>query len=101
MAVLNQRGPTSTLALLVALALFCGSLPSVVGVISEQGPAFTLDICHPLNSLEQPVIVVIAPLSPIRFKAELPLLGTAAEFIANPPIEISIRPETPPPKTLA
>ena len=100
MAVLNQR-PSSGLALVLALALFCGSLPSVVGVVSEQGPAFTLDICHPLNSLEQPVTVVIAPLSPVRFSAELPAVGPVAEFIANPPTEISVRPETPPPKTLA
>jgi hypothetical protein len=101
MAVLNQRGPTSALALLVALALFCGSLPTVVGVVSEQGPAFTLDICHPLQSLEQPATIVIAPLSQRGFRAELLVFGPAAEFVPNPPTEISVRPETPPPKTLA
>ena len=50
------------IARVTVLALLLGGMPITTGVIvaGDSTPAFTVDICHPLQSLEQPSLPVFA-----------------------------------------
>lgn len=58
----KRQALRALVAPLLALAVLLASLPLVTGVIlQDQTPAFTLDICHPLQSQSQSPSVVPLP----------------------------------------
>jgi hypothetical protein len=89
------------IAWLLVAALFCGGLPMLTGVvvIADSKPAFTLDVCHPLNAASYNLSPSTAPLVPMHAAAQ-PLAdwGMAREFVALLPPGAARAPDPPPPK---
>lgn len=84
----------------MALVMMIASLPSVgVIVISERcGPTISMDICHPLQSLDSsPTIVAIAPAHP-EIRAKILSRETIPQFVPIPKSKFAEAPDPPPPK---
>lgn len=92
------------IAAAVALAMLTASLPAtgVIVVADRSGPCFTLDICHPLQSLDRvPDAIAIArpaPPASLSFPARW---EPAVEPVAAKPAGFAAAPDPPPPKPLA
>ncbi|MGH7905599.1 MAG: hypothetical protein ACREP6_03135 [Candidatus Binataceae bacterium] len=104
MALLRRPERFRFIAAALAIILFAGSLPVVTGIIlmPNSPPAFTLDICHPLQSFDAPSNVSLAPLNaPCVFTVLLHDRGVAPEasfgFAARP----GDTPDPPPPRSPA
>ena len=96
-----DRASIRQIAAAMALVMVMASLPSIgVIVISDQsGPSISMDICHPLQSLENAPAVV-----PIARPAQ-PAVGTkvlshevAAQFVPILKSKLADTPDPPPPK---
>lgn len=96
-----DRASIRQIAAAMALVMVMASLPSIgVIVISDQsGPSISMDICHPLQSLESaPAIVPIA-------RPAQPAVGTkvlsnevSAQFVPILKSKLADTPDPPPPK---
>jgi hypothetical protein len=105
MAVLNCRpGCPRVTAVVLILALFVVGLPSLSGVImtgARGSPAFTLDICHSLPSINHGLAFSPFPLGNTLCSIDRPLLSdTAPELHKLLVIRVSEAPDPPPPKSL-
>jgi hypothetical protein len=88
---------------LLACALILASMPTITGVIViDSKPAFTLDICHPLQSADRSSGTSIIALPPPQRPAQvLAQKGAATDSAAVRPIRPSDKPDPPPPKIRA
>jgi hypothetical protein len=98
-----NRNSLRQIAAVIAIVMTFASVPvaGVIAVDSQAGPSFTLDICHPLQSLDQaPNAVTIArPAQPVLaclvFEHKLApsdrlvLEGKAANDLDSPPPKLS------------
>jgi hypothetical protein len=96
-----DRASIRQLAAAMALVMMIASLPSIgVIVISDRsGPSISMDICHPLQSLDSaPAAVPIArPAQPAR-GTQILSHETFAQFIAVLKCRFAESPDPPPPK---
>lgn len=86
-------------------ALLIGGLPLLSGVTiittTDNTPAFTLNICHPLPGFNEGSGFSAVPLVEKTSALEKPsLLGTVVEAQDPSIVRASERPDIPPPKTL-
>jgi hypothetical protein len=90
-------------AILVAVALLLGGMPIVASrAAPDSRPAFTLDICHPLqavNAASGPCNLPILHAQAIAHKPAL--VGILAEAIFTMATRPADAPDPPPPKTPA
>ena len=89
------------LAAVMALVLAIANLPSI-GVIvipDRSGPTISLDLCHPLQSLDTSsnVILIARPAQP-ETGAEIFSHETLAQFVPILKSKFSETPDPPPPK---
>jgi hypothetical protein len=103
LAALGNRGCSVANCAILAAALILGSVQPLLGVMAYQDstPAFTLDICHPLQSLDHsPSVIGLAlPSSPGRF---MPIdFERFCEFAFHPLSEFVADIDPPPPKQAA
>jgi hypothetical protein len=99
-----DRASMRQLAAAMAFVMMMASLPSIgVLVISDRsGPAISLDICHPLQSLETSsgTVLVARPALP-ALGAEIVAHETLSQFVPILKSKLAEAPDTPPPKLLA
>jgi hypothetical protein len=100
-----RSGHASNLDLLrviVAAALLFASMPSMIGVsVLGSGPAFTADICHPLQTLSNAPGVSLTALVSAPVTPEPPAARETIEpKNAISPTRLAEAPDPPPPKTL-
>jgi hypothetical protein len=91
---MRQLGATMALVMMVA------SLPTIgVIVISDRsGPTISLDVCHPLQSLDTaPIILVARPAQP-EIGARIFSHETLAQFVPILKSKFAETPDPPPPK---
>jgi hypothetical protein len=100
-ALMIDRASIRQLAAAMALVMMMASLPSIgVIVISDRsGPSISMDICHPLQSLDSaPAVVPIArpaePASGTRILSH----ETIAQFVPVLKCRFAEPPDPPPPK---
>ncbi len=100
---MTRRDCQTVIACALTLVLLVGSLPLMVGVtVQNSQPAFTLDICHPLQVLDQsPVITVMAAGGSGLTQPQLPASGRPIEFVLRAQPGWVAPPDPPPPKTLS
>jgi len=100
---LKSRSQYSPLALLIAAALFVASMPVAVNALPPNGaPAFTLDICHPLQPFDTgSVRCDLPPLLRWPITHELPTSGIVNEQLTTVTTRAAEAPDPPPPKFLA
>ena len=103
LAALSDRDCSAANCAMLEVALTLGSVQPLLGVIVYQDsrPAFTLDICHPLQSLDQSPSVV--PLAPPSARGRFVLVGVArvCELVSRPLTEFIADIDPPPPKPAA
>jgi hypothetical protein len=92
------------LAAAMAVVVTLASLPSigVIVVVDSSGPTIALDLCHPLQSLDQSAnsIVVARPGTPAAIAKDV----SRESFFNFVPLlkgKLADAPESPPPKTFA
>jgi hypothetical protein len=99
-----DRASMRQLATAMALVMMMASLPSIgVIVISDRsGPAISLDICHPLQSLETSsgTLLVARPALP-ALGAEIVPHETLTQFVPILKSKLAEAPDPPPPKLLS
>jgi hypothetical protein len=91
------------LAAAMALVISIGSLPTigVIVIADRSGPSLSLDVCHPLQSLDtSSTLVLIARPAPPELDATIDSQQTFAEF-APLPDKLADTPDPPPPKQLS
>ena len=100
----SSRRPDRATAAIVALAILLGGMPLTLGivVVHSSEAAFTLDICHPVQSFSH---------SPVTMAAIFPDSPAVAQFLPDrgrypaPIVALRMRaadaPDPPPPKTRA
>ena len=91
------------LAAAIALVITMASLPSIgVIVISDRsGPTISLDVCHPLQSLDtSPNVMLIARPSQPETGAEILSHETLAQFVPILKSKFADTPDPPPPEQL-
>jgi hypothetical protein len=98
-----DRRSARQLAAAMALVMMMASLPSIgVIVISDRsGPSISLDICHPLQSLDSPssAVLIARPASP-EIGARIPSHQALAPFVPTLKSKFAEAPDPPPPKPL-
>ena len=96
-----DRSSLRQLAAAMALVMAIASLPSIgVIVISDRsGPSISLDICHPLSSLDVSTgtVLIARPARP-EFGGRLLSAETFAQFVPILKSKFAESPEPPPPK---
>jgi hypothetical protein len=96
-----DRASIRQLAAAMALVMMIASLPSIgVIVISDRsGPSISMDICHPLQSLDNaPAVVPIArPAEPAR-GTQIFSHETFTQFVPVLKCRFAESPDPPPPK---
>jgi hypothetical protein len=89
------------LAAVMALVLAIANLPSI-GVIvipDRSGPTISLDLCHPLQSLDtSPNLILIARPAQPETCAEILSHETLAQFVPIVKNKVAETPDPPPPK---
>lgn len=105
MAFLRRKsGPSAVIAQALVVALLIGGLPLLSGVVivgTHDGPAFTLNICHPLPGLDHGASFPAVPLVDGRPSLEKPSLYIVLHEADTPPLSfMSEAPDPPPPKSL-
>ena len=88
------------LAAAMALVIAIASLPSigVIVIADRNGPSITLDLCHPLPSLDtSSILVLIARPAPPKIDATIASREDLSE-VAPLPDKLSETPDPPPPK---
>ena len=85
----------------MALVLTIANLPSigVVVVPDRSGPTISLDVCHPLQSLDaSPNLVLVARPAQPETGAVIPSHETLAQFVPILKNKFAETPDPPPPK---
>jgi len=96
-----DRSSIRQLAATMALVMVMASLPSIgVIVISDQsGPSISMDICHPLQSLDSaPAIVPIARPAQTAIGTQVLSHEVAVQFVPILKSKLADTPDPPPPK---
>jgi len=91
------------LAAAMALVITMASLPTigVIVIADRSGPSLTLDVCHPLQSLDtSSTLILIARPAPPEIDATIDSQQTFSEF-APLPDKLADAPDPPPPKQLS
>ena len=91
------------LAAVMALVIAIASLPSigVIVIADRNGPSITLDVCHPLPSLDtSSSLVLIARPAPPEIVATIDSQQTFSE-VAPLPDQLAETPDPPPPKQIS
>lgn len=92
------------LAAAMAFVMMMASLPSVgVIVISDRsGPSISIDVCHPLQSLETSsgTVLVARPARP-ELGAKVAFDEAVAQYVPTRKFRFAEAPNPPPPKPLA
>lgn len=99
---MKHRPQYSLLAILLAAALFAGSMPVVVSASPRDGrTAFTLDICHPLQAFDTgSARCDLPPLLNWSITHEPQESGAVTEFAMTVVTRANEPPDPPPPKAL-
>jgi len=97
---LSDRGCSAINCAILTIALVLGSLQPLLGVViyQDSAPAYTLDICHPLQSLDHTMAapVLALPAASARF---VPLVfNKVAETVFHPVNGFVADIDPPPPK---
>jgi hypothetical protein len=96
---ITMRQLAAAMALVIAIA----SLPSigVIVIADGSGPSLSLDVCHPLQSLDtSSTLVLIARPAPPEIDATIDSRETFSEF-APLPDKLADTPDPPPPKQIS
>lgn len=108
MAVLiaNRRSARERRAVSIALAMIVGvmSMPVVYGIVFlDARCAITLDICHPLQSVDSSAPTLLAPPTPgVRIAGAHPQWRESVDLAASEPLSrLAEAPDPPPPKARA
>ena len=89
------------LAAAMALVIAIASLPTigVIVIADSSGPSLTLDVCHPLQSLDtSSTLILIARPAPPEIGATIVSRDMFAEFAPLPNDNLAETPDPPPPK---
>jgi hypothetical protein len=92
------------LAASMALVMMIASLPSigVIVVSDSSGPSISMDICHPLQSLDSaPAIGPIARPAQTEMGAKILSHEVPAQFVPVLKSKFAEAPDPPPPKSLS
>jgi hypothetical protein len=98
-----DRTSMRQLAAAMALVMMIASLPSIgVIVISDRlGPTISMDICHPLQSLESsPGTVLVARPAQPEIGGRIVSHETLTQFVPVLKSKLAEAPDPPPPKLL-
>ena len=96
-----DRASMRQLAVAMALVMMMASLPSlgVVIIADRSGPCISMDICHPLQSLDSaPIAVPIARPAPSGIGAKIVSHETVAQIVPVLKSKLADTPDPPPPK---
>jgi hypothetical protein len=96
-----DRASIRQLAAAMALVMMIATLPSIgVIVISDRfGPSISMDICHPLQSLDSaPAVAPIARPAQPASGTKIVTYEVAAEFVPILKSKLADTPDPPPPK---
>jgi hypothetical protein len=96
-----DRASLRQLAAVMALVMMMASLPSIgVIVVSDRsGPSISMDICHPLQSLDSaPALVPIARPAQPGSSTQILSHETFAQFVPILKCRFADSPDPPPPK---
>ena len=100
-ALMLDRHSVRQLAATMALVMMMASLPSigVIVIVDQSGPSILMDICHPLQSLDNvPATVPIARPAQPASSARVLSHETFAQFVPVLKRRFAESPDTPPPK---
>jgi|SRR5271165_3955017 len=103
-SLMRDRTAMRQLAAAMALVMMMASLPSIgVIVISDRsGPTISMDICHPLQSLDSsPSTVLIARPAHPEIGGRILSHETLAQFVPVLKSKLAEAPDPPPPKLLS
>ena len=92
------------LAAAMALAMMMATLPTigVIVVADQSGPSLSLDVCHPLQSLDtSSTLILIARPAPPEINAKIFSSETFPEFIPLAKDTLAEAPDPPPPKQIS
>jgi hypothetical protein len=92
------------LAAAMALVMMMASLPSIglIVIVDRSGPSISMDICHPLQSLDSaPAIVLIARPAQPEMGRRILSHETFAQFVPVLKSKLAETPDPPPPKLIA
>jgi hypothetical protein len=92
------------LAATMAIVLMMASLPTigVIVIADRSGPSLSLDVCHPLQSLDSSSsVVLIARPAPPEIDARIASRETFQELISIAKDTLSDTPDPPPPKQIS
>ena len=85
----------------MALVMMMASLPSIglIIVADRSGPSISMDVCHPLQSLETSsgTVLVARPAQP-ALDAKIVSQEEVAQFVPIPKSKFAETPDPPPPK---
>jgi hypothetical protein len=99
-----DRASTRQLAAAIALVMLMASLPSigVIVIADRSGPSISMDICHPLQSLDSsPGTVLIARPAQPEIGAKIPSHEALGQFVPVLKSKLTEAPDPPPPKLLS
>jgi hypothetical protein len=88
----------------MAVVIAIASLPTigVIVIADRSGPSLTLDVCHPLQSLDtSSTLVLIARPTPPELDATIASAESFAEFAPLPKDNPADTPDPPPPKQIS
>jgi hypothetical protein len=103
-ALMIDRASIRQIAAAMALVMMIASLPSIgMIVISDRsGPCISMDICHPLQSLDSaPAVVPIARPAQPASGTKILSHEVAAQFVSVLKSKLADTPDPPPPKLLS
>jgi hypothetical protein len=96
-----DRASIRQLAAVMAFVMLMASLPSigVIVICDRSGPSISMDICHPLQSLDaSPTIVSIARPAQPAIGTQVLWHETLAQFVPVLKSKVAEAPDPPPPK---
>jgi hypothetical protein len=96
-----DRTSMRQLAAAMALVMMMASLPSIglIVIVDRSGPSISMDICHPLQSLDSaPTIVLIARSAQPEMGTRILSHETFAQFVPVLKCSFAESPDPPPPK---
>jgi len=103
-ALTIDRSSMRRLAASMAFVMLMATLPSigVIIVADHSGPSISMDICHPLQSLETSAgaVLVARPAQP-ETGAKIVSVEAVAQFVPVLKFRFAEAPDPPPPKPLA
>jgi hypothetical protein len=99
-----DRMTTRKLAAAMALVIAIASLPTigVIVIADRSGPSLTLDVCHPLQSLDtSSSLILIARPAPPEIDPTIASAESFTEFVPLPKDNPGDTPDPPPPKQIS